>query len=100
MTIDRNAIADDVPLHRTDGVMVTEVEGALLMLNLAQGQYHELNEVGARIWALLERPLSPAGLVAALVREYEVPEEDCAAAVRTFAAQLVRRGLLTAGRPD
>jgi len=92
-----DTLTADTPVHRADGVLATEVDGALLMLNIARGQYHGLNEVGARIWELLERPVSQTALVAALTAEFEVTEEECAAAVADFLGQLHARGLLAAG---
>lgn len=85
----------DALLSRSADILATEVDDALLMLNIARGEYHGLNEVGARIWALLEQPTSSAALVTALTAEYEVTPDECAAAVNDFLSQLLERNVLT-----
>lgn len=87
-------IPSDALISRSTDVLTTEFDDALLMLNIARGEYHGLNAVGARIWAVLEQPTSPAALVAVLVGEYEVTPDECAVAVDTFLMQLRDRNLL------
>ncbi len=82
-------------VRRADDVLTTPMDDTLLMLNIRQGRYHGLNEVAARIWELLETPTSAASLVAALVGEFDIGEEDCARDVADFLARLRERGLLT-----
>jgi hypothetical protein len=67
---------------------------SLLMMSVEQEKYFSLNEVGTRIWELLENPLTPPALVERLVSEYEVTVEECAAQVETFLARLRDRGLV------
>lgn len=88
------SLTPDAIISRSTEVLTTELDDSLLMLNIACGRYHGLNAVAARIWALLEQPTSPAALVAALVDEYEVTPEECAAAVDRFLTELSDRDLL------
>lgn len=48
-----------------------------VILNLKTGVYFGLNEVGARIWSLIQRPQSVQDLRDALLAEYEVEPEIC-----------------------
>lgn len=88
------SLSPDAMISRSTDVLTTELDDALLMLNITCGKYHGLNAVAARIWALLEQPTSPAALVAALVGEYEVTPDECAAAVDHFLTELNDRNLL------
>ena len=88
------SLPPDALISRSTDILTTELDDALLMLNIPRGEYHGLNEVAARIWALLEQPTCPAALVSALVAEYEVTPEECAAAVDCFLMDLRARNLL------
>lgn len=66
----------------------------LLMMSVAKGQYFSLNEVGTRIWELMQHPTTQADLVQHLVTEYEVPSDVCAAEVAVFVDALRQRDLL------
>jgi hypothetical protein len=88
------AMTSQTRVERATDVLATELDGTLLMLNIGRGQYHGLNPVGARIWDLLEAPISQEALVAALTAEYDVTAEVCAAEVAAFLGQLHERGLL------
>ncbi|HEX2202133.1 MAG TPA: PqqD family protein [Longimicrobium sp.] len=57
----------------------TELEGEVVILGLADQVYYGLDEVGARVWALLAEPRPVSALVAAIVAEYDV---DAATAER------------------
>lgn len=81
-------------LQRADDILATQLDDTLLMLNIRRGRYHGLNEVGARIWQLLERPITEEALVAALLVEFEVSAEQCAGEVKGFLASLRERSLL------
>ena len=54
------------------------------LLHLGTGQYHALNAVGTRIWALLQLPRTLDALCAALCLEYDVDPERCADEVATY----------------
>ncbi len=68
-------------------------EGEVVILGLKDGLYFELNDVGARIWHLIQSPTSVAELVAALLEEYDVTREQCEADVCSIAAELIDRDL-------
>lgn len=68
-------------------------EGEVVILGLKDGLYFELNDVGARIWHLIQAPTSIAELVAALLEEYDVTREQCEADVCSIAAELIDRDL-------
>jgi hypothetical protein len=67
---------------------------SLLMMNVEQGQYFSLNEVGSRIWELLEKPTTEPALEARLISEYEVTPADCHQQVAAFIDDLRARRLL------
>lgn len=81
-------------LRRADGLMTAAVNDELLMMSIEHGKYFSLNAVGARIWELLETPVTVDGLVAALVAEYDVVPDAARREVERFLDALRVRGLL------
>jgi hypothetical protein len=81
--------------RRTDDVFAAPLDGSTLLLNVTTGLYHGLNPVAARIWDLLAEPIDEDGLVATLVAEFDVAEEDCRREVAAFLSGLHERGLVT-----
>src|SRR3972149_5200446 len=55
-----------------------------------------LNAVGSRVWELIDGRRSVADIVAAVVREFDVPPEAAGADVDAFVRELLARGLVTA----
>lgn len=55
-----------------DGVLVQELQGESVLLNVNTENYYGLDEVGTRIWAVLSEAPSIAAAVDVLLEEYEV----------------------------
>lgn len=55
----------------------TDLGGEVAILQLRSGIYYSLNEVGARIWELVQEPHSVNDILSALLDEYEVAPEEC-----------------------
>jgi hypothetical protein len=72
-------------------VLFRELEGEAVLLDLGSGTYFGLNEVGTRIWQLLDRRVDPPGIVRALAAEFDADpatiERDVAALLDELAAR-------------
>lgn len=66
----------------------------VVILSLVDGVYYEIQGVGARLWEMVQSPLSFEGLLNAILEEYEVEEERCAADLTALIRDLQERGLL------
>jgi hypothetical protein len=71
-----------------------EIDREAVILHLKSGVYYGLNEVGARVWALLQQPTSLAEIEATISSEFEVSSEQCAADVRALLGQFHSAGLI------
>jgi hypothetical protein len=72
-----------------------DVGGEAVILSFANGEYYGLNEVGARIWALIEEPRTVGDVCAVLLREYEgVEAERVHAEVLALLAEMADAGLV------
>jgi hypothetical protein len=83
-------------LRRDPGVIYAALGDDGVMLNINSGRYHSVNDVGARIWELLEIPQTAAQLRDRLLEEFEVGEDACQAAVLEFVGRLAERGVVHA----
>mgnify|MGYP001800419865 CR=1 FL=1 len=81
-------------ISATQGQLSSELDGESVILHLDSGIYYGLNEVGARIWALVQQPCSFSNLQRTLLEEYQVSEADCIQAVVNILRDLKRAGLI------
>ncbi len=79
----------------SDEVLVQEVSGEAVLLDLATETYFGLNPAGARFWTLLGRLGRGERVVATMVGEFEVSEERLRTDMRQFLRHLVEKGLVT-----
>jgi hypothetical protein len=77
------------------------LDGKVVLLSIENGEYYNLNEVGSRIWELLEQPVAVADLVARLQVEFDVDRGTCEREALAFLEQLRHDNLLrvTAATP-
>ncbi|MFN2252916.1 MAG: PqqD family protein [Candidatus Promineifilaceae bacterium] len=72
----------------------SELRGGAVALNLKTGQYYALNEVGARVWALLHEADSLEDVTAAIVAEYDVDAQQAAQDLHRLLHDLLDSGLI------
>lgn len=82
---------------RSDRVIVEEVGGETVMLDLDGDTFLRLNDAGAMLWDALAEPRRAGDLAAVLERAYGIGESDALGDVGAFVADLRGRGLLTLG---
>lgn len=84
------AAAFYVPSH----VHSRQFDGETVVLNLADGKYFSLDEVGAAVWNSLTDGKTLDEVVAQLVSAYEVDEATARVDVERLSEQLIAAGLL------
>jgi hypothetical protein len=79
-----------------------DVGGETVILCLPSGEYFGLDEVGARIWAMIQEPCTVEAICRTLLAEYDgVGVEQCREEVILLLQQLIEAGLIRiAARPD
>ncbi|MGH9892303.1 MAG: PqqD family protein [bacterium] len=65
-----------------------------VLLNLNTGVYFTLNEVGTRIWQLIEQRRNPSQIRQTLLEEYNVQREVIDADLNELLSELASRGLV------
>jgi hypothetical protein len=64
------------------------------ILNLKNGVYYGLDPVGARVWQLIQQPVTPAQIRDVLKGEYDVEAAQLEADIRHLLDQLAEHGLV------
>jgi len=81
---------------RTHGLMVAPVDKEIVVLSLASNHYVGLDEIGRRVWELLEAPQRTDEICQALAGEFDAPFEQIANDVIPFLTALESEGLVHA----
>jgi hypothetical protein len=77
---------------RKDGWLAANVGEELVMMSAESGAYLGLNEVGAKVWELIEPPRPLPEICAALAEAFETTPEACRPEVEAFLTELETRG--------
>lgn len=72
----------------------SDLAGEVVMLNLKNGTYYGLDEVGARIWNLIQAPRSVGTIRDTILDEYDVEPERCESDLLTLLRDLESAGLV------
>ena len=78
--------------QRKDGWLAAHVGDELVMMSAESGAYLGLNEVGAKVWEIIDSPKALPDICAALANEFETTPEGCQPEVEAFLAELQARG--------
>jgi hypothetical protein len=91
------AVTLNTTLSRNGDILYASVDSEeVVMLSVTAGKYYGLNAVGARIWELLEHPMTLAQLCAKICEDFEVDMKTCEAAVLRFAEEIIDNGIVHA----
>jgi hypothetical protein len=79
---------------RSDQILYSEVDGDVTMMSVETGKYYSLRAVGARMWSLLERPMTVAQMCDRLMAEYQVDRQRCEADVTRVMHHMASEGIV------
>ncbi|MGA2010764.1 MAG: PqqD family protein [Solirubrobacteraceae bacterium] len=79
-----------------DDVLWRKVDDEIVLVDLAGGRYHRLDDVGTRMWEALDETGTVALARRRLLEVYDVEPEVLERDLAGFVARLVDSGLLTA----
>lgn len=78
---------------KTSNQVSCELDGETVILQPQSGVYFKINEVGTRIWELLDQPRDIHWLAQTLTEEFEVDPETCQKEVFAFLESLITKKL-------
>lgn len=71
-------------ISKNPEIDATDLDGEVVMMNMEKGQYFMMNDVGSRIWEIIEEPIKVSEIINALLSEFEVEREECENTVMEF----------------
>ena len=91
--VDGSVIGMTTLVVRQDDVFFADIDDEVVMMSQDLDSYCGINEIGSRIWQLIESPVTVSDLCQILREEFEVEREVCELEVTRFLGQLVSEGL-------
>ena len=70
------------------------VDGEVILMNMKTGDYIALRATGQVIWDALEKPITIAALVAYLLEEYDVDENEAVTDTMGFLKSLLAQNMI------
>ena len=87
----------DTPVRRLPDVLHSRMDSTVFALHVGSGNRFSFDGPSARLWDLLEQPISAAEAARCLTREYAVVEGPCREEVTAYFRRLHDEGLIVAG---
>ncbi|NQX48308.1 lasso peptide biosynthesis PqqD family chaperone [Paenibacillus tritici] len=84
----------DSVLVQREGNIASDMDGEKVMLNVKNGKYYNLGEVGGEIWEALASPVSIRRIAEVMQEIFEVPAELAQQDVTDFVQNLLNEDLV------
>jgi len=75
-------------------VVYRELDGSIVTLSLATGEYVELDLVGTRIWQLIEQDGRRSSVREGVLASFDIDENTCDQELDAFLSTLAAKGLI------
>lgn len=85
----------DSTVYRNPEMLSSDMDGEKVMMSIENGEYYGLNQIGSRIWELIETPKTIDELIGKLTDEFDVSPELCENDVMVFLKELLEKNLIT-----
>jgi len=93
--MDKKPVELSTIVVQSKGVIASEIDGEVVMMNVALGLYSWLDDIGSEIWNLLESPRQVSEICEILMGRYDVKENECQTDVLAFLKDIVAKGIVT-----
>ena len=64
-------------VSRNEAIVFTDLDDTIVMMDVDEGKYYELDPIGVRIWTLLETSRTAADICDALAAQFDVDPDTC-----------------------
>ena len=93
------SISDETVVRVNPKQMAAKVGEGTVILGMQDSVYYGLDEVGTRIWSLLQQPCTVRAVRDVLLEEYEVEPDVCMTQLVALLYELAGRGLIDVTAP-
>jgi hypothetical protein len=87
-------LSDDSRIAASSNQVSCDLAGEVAILNLGNGIYYGLDPVGARVWTLVQEPVTFAQVRDAMLLEFDVDADVLETDLRQLFRDLVKQGLI------
>jgi len=84
----------DLVIAQGEGQVSTVVDDKAVLMSVDNGKYYNMDNIGTRIWALIETPTTVGAVCDQLVEEFEVERATCEADVIALLTKLMANDLI------
>lgn len=84
-----NKITTEAIVSQIEEIVASDIDGETVMMSVENGKYYGLDDIGSRIWKLIEKPIKVSDLIDTLLKKYNVGRETCEKDVLKFLNQLI-----------
>jgi hypothetical protein len=88
----------EIRVRRAPDLITAPLDDGAMIMDIASGNFLELNRTAARVWELLDTPNTVSGLCALVLDRYDVTPELCAAQIEAWMADMRERKLIVVER--
>lgn len=88
-------ITNDSTISQVPGNIVSNMNGEVVMLNIENGKYYNLGEIGGVIWGKIGASITLQKLVSDLLLEFDIKKYECEQQVLEFIVSLQAENLVT-----
>ncbi|MFS0764148.1 MULTISPECIES: lasso peptide biosynthesis PqqD family chaperone [Peribacillus] len=92
--INASVLSKNKVITQSQGNIVSDMDGELVMLSIEKGNYYNLGVLGGEIWSLIEKPIIISDLLDKLISQYDVSQQECEEEVLSFLSDLYNEGLI------
>ncbi len=77
-------ITIETVISQIEEIVASDIDGETVMMSVENGKYYGLDDIGSRIWELIERPVKVSDLNNTLIERYDIDRETCERDVLKF----------------
>lgn len=81
-------------ISKNDSLVASELDDGLVMMSLENNSYYGLDEIGKRVWEILDNKTSVDNLLLDLMSEYNVSRQECEQDILDLLESLQKENLI------
>jgi hypothetical protein len=89
-----SSISINSTIQATQQLVASNLGGEVVILNLKDGTYYSLDDVGVVVWDILQQPCSIWQLCMAVMEQYEVDSAQCTEDILALLEDMLSVGLI------
>jgi len=93
-------IKSDSIIKKNHEILASDIDGETVMMSIENGKYYGMDEIGSRIWGLINGENTPATIIDKLLKEFDVSREECMTDVMDFLEELKKNELIRYANQD